>query len=482
MSKKLDNRWVRTVDGKLTFCGVLELYFANICKANSWNAQSTIDAYIAYYNKRIIPNIANHDETPIDKIKLYVLDNALDSIAKEGKGKRKGVFVPYDASTLETFSRLIRVVIEEGAHQKLCSNLFYTVPKAPTGNNGGKEQRRKVIELTRKSLTIHEEKRLAEYLFSWPQAAKGEQVGVLMMYCFGLRNAESCAIKYGDLRRKQINGEEYTELMVYETYNPATKDLKAGGKTPNVGRIIPVPSRFLDYITERKKGIIDHFKRLEKSVDIDSLPIACKGKSYMDFSTPEDLNEEAKKAFERVGISSRVLKNISEDIKNNKVEMELKEKSPTAYLLRRNLVTIMMVLGLTPAEIQYIIGHDVEDQYETRNEFVSDEKKIAIKRKLDARPLVNDPSSCKPRMIRFEDDKSFSFDFRTDTVLEIKPKGKKLRIHMSAYEPMDPIKIKVHSKTAQNLNDAEIAIYEYDQEPSRDITLANHLKQALMEE
>ncbi len=70
----------------------------------------------------------------------------------------------------------------------------------------------------------------------------------------------------------------------------------------------------------------------------------------------------------------------------------LKEKDATAYLLRRNYATHLQILGFTTAEMQYLIGHDVEDAYESRNEFVNEERLYAMYQKLLHRPLVNDIS------------------------------------------------------------------------------------------
>ena len=44
---------------------------------------------------------------------------------------------------------------------------------------------------------------------------------------------------------------------------------------------------------------------------------------------------------------------------------------------------------MSEPEIEYVIGHDIDDPYETRNEFVNEEKLFAIKQKMDRRPLVN---------------------------------------------------------------------------------------------
>ena len=65
------------------------------------------------------------------------------------------------------------------------------------------------------------------------------------------------------------------------------------------------------------------------------------------------------------------------------------EKDPSAYLFRRNFGTHLFILGLSEAEIQYVVGHDIEDLYETRNEFVNEERHLEIKQKMEQRPIFN---------------------------------------------------------------------------------------------
>ena len=65
---------------------------------------------------------------------------------------------------------------------------------------------------------------------------------------------------------------------------------------------------------------------------------------------------------------------LDEELSEENTAALLKEKEPTAYLLRRNYATQMCILGLTNAEMQYLMGHDVEDAYESRNEFVDSER------------------------------------------------------------------------------------------------------------
>lgn len=106
----------------------------------------------------------------------------------------------------------------------------------------------------------------------------------------------------------------------------------------------------------------------------------------------------------------------------------LKEKEPTAYLLRRNFATHMSILGLTNAEMQYLMGHNVEDAYESRNEFVDSERIFIMHRKLSNRPLLNTRTS----------------NDNTDRICIHKQST--VRIHASALEPSDAVSIRIEAK------------------------------------
>ena len=86
------------------------------------------------------------------------------------------------------------------------------------------------------------------------------------------------------------------------------------------------------------------------------------------------------------------------------------EKDPTVYLCRRNLGTHLYIMGLTEAEIQYIMGHDIEDPYENRNDFTNEDKLYQIKRKMELRPLVN--TMGPPAVIELKADGAASVSFQ----------------------------------------------------------------------
>ena len=78
------------------------------------------------------------------------------------------------------------------------------------------------------------------------------------------------------------------------------------------------------------------------------------------------------------------------------------EKDPTAYLFRRNVATHLSILGLRRNEIEYIMGHDIEDERDSRNFFRNEDKLYPIAIKMHERPVVNHLGA---RQVALEDDK-----------------------------------------------------------------------------
>ena len=120
-------------------------------------------------------------------------------------------------------------------------------------------------------------------------------------------------------------------------------------------------------------------------------------------------------------------------------------KDPTAYLFRRNFGTHLHILGLSEPGIEYVIGHDIDDPYETRNEFVNEEKLFAIKQKMDRRPLVNSDLSQVERI-----DVGDRLQLQHTACVQIPVDSAETEMHITANEPTDNIRVSL-SVRPQNM-------------------------------
>ena len=93
------------------------------------------------------------------------------------------------------------------------------------------------------------------------------------------------------------------------------------------------------------------------------------------------------------------------------------------------MATHLYILGLSESEIQYILGHDIEDPEDARNLYRNEEKLYKISQKMRRRPLVND--ICNKQNIL-----SDYIDLYNVDELKIKvPCDENIRIRLSQLEP-----------------------------------------------
>ena len=117
-------------------------------------------------------------------------------------------------------------------------------------------------------------------------------------------------------------------------------------------------------------------------------PIACVGSDYGHRAGAHQITAAGRQLFRSIGMDRRQLAYIDMDLADP--HMQDYEKDPSVYRFRRNFGTYLHILGLSEAEIQYVLGHNIEDIHLTRSDFMDEDKLYAIKQKLKRRPLLND--------------------------------------------------------------------------------------------
>lgn len=427
---RIKDNWIRTIiingEEKFTFCGALEYRYKHI--AAYWNDE-TRRKYEREYNDIILPALKDHNDTALDEYTKADYESAIESIREKGY-IQGGIKRQYSESTIHHFQNLIYYVVFHSSAYGLCEDVLWgtTFVIDSLGEEVEKESR----VYMKKSLTVEQEIKLSKELLNDPNE-NGCTIALLLMWGLGVRNAEACGLNFGDI--KQIEGHsDCFAAWIYKTTKIDSNQLQAGGKTYNTGRIVPVPDRIITLLSARKERIKQIVTDHKLDVNVDSIPICCDG--YIDYDSEaflsrckaDDVTKAAHSVFDRAGISSKQVAYLDAELSDGSVASLLKEKEPTAYLLRRNFATQMCILGLTNAEMQYLMGHNVEDAYESRNEFVDSERIFAMHCKLHNRSLLNNTSD-SPNTVR----------------IRIKNKST-VRVQAVALEPTDKISVHVESK------------------------------------
>ena len=270
-------------------------------------------------------------------------------------------------------------------------------------------------------------------------------VALLLMFSLGLRDGEACGLDFGDIYELPAYNGCYVAVIKQSTI-PNTSILQSSGKTWNSGRRIPIPSKVCEFLLERKHMILDIISQKGLDVDIDRLPVASKGYIDCDLRNFEirlkadQVTETAREIFKQVEISSEVLSSLEIEMEEEIQRLEVTESNVTAYLLRRNFATHLKILGLDYSDIQYLLGHCIEDPYINRPDY-TDSKLYILSKKMENRPLVNFPA-----------ENQFSLKQNTEQVLSgnkiinIKGNGNTVKVQINALEKNDTLSIKMLSK------------------------------------
>lgn len=367
--------------GRLTFYGAYEKFRNELSHRLGWGAETQRE-YDSSYRNILVPNIPNHDKKPLDSLTREDFEKALESIRRKGYGRTAD---DYKDGTLEKFEYLMRVVVEIGAERYECEDCF-------ADDNRGKRVKRQSEDSKRiipRSMTAQQERLAAQVLLTDPMQS-GQQMGLAAMLYLGTRNAEACGLDFGDIKPMRDHP-EHLVAWIYKTTKNHSNDSQSSGKTSNADRVVPVPQVLAELILQRKKQLQ---LLLGEGVDVDALPLVCKGNDYFTRCSADDLTAAARGLFRQIGISYGQIRHAREEMERERERGDTNEdlkKDVTAYFLRRVFATSLSIVGLTESEISYVIGHHIDDPMESRNAFLAGDRLFEIAEKMVRRPIVNKP-------------------------------------------------------------------------------------------
>ena len=449
--------YIGRIGEKYTFAGVLSKFYCELFARCNKETQSS---YNRIYNTYILPLLK---DKPIEELTLEDYEAVINAIS------RKKVL---EHATLMRYRYLIRTVVRLAVQQNICQDvLFGSIFSIPEKDDKGNE---KQFVKNKKSLTILEELNLYEKIMTDPQQ-DGGKMGLALMYSMGFRNSEACAMKYSSIRPLDSHPSTYCIWMFVSTIGRTNKT-KSGGKTPNAPRKVPIPSAMLELLWKRKQ-YIQHLINIGALVlsdgqTVDDLPIVCKNDFVTNYSS-EELSAVGRAVLREIKVEEDILSYIDRDLQEPNIlhEMGVVDKDPTAYLLRRNFATHLNILRLTEAEIEYIMGHHIDDKYAHRDEYSSDERLVMIAEKMKHRPILNDSFQiAKTATLSSE---NFNFSSCDTTALTLRAKntpGCILCVQAGVLEPSDTINVSITSETSETVP-AKYFLLPKTQESSRTVNV-----------
>lgn len=281
--------------------------------------------------------------------------------------------------------------------------------------------------------------------------ANGKRIALLLMFVLGLRDGEACGLDFGDIYEIPYYKGCYVAVIKQSTI-PDSNKLQSSGKTWNTGRRIPIPKKVADFLLERRSIIERIIKDNNLELNINRLPVAADCDLYRDLPDigkrlkADDVTEEARSVFKQTGIESEVLASLEIEMEEESARLEISESNVTAYLLRRNFATHLKILGVDYPDIQYLLGHCIEDPYINRPDY-TDGKLYQLSKHMAYRPLVNYNADDHVKLSGFCEEQ-----FSGRKTISIDSDADRIRVRIHAIEKNDMLSIKVNPDNSKGID------------------------------
>lgn len=372
--------------GELTYAGVLQKYYIeydsnsnNVGISAGWDAESTTSNYTSDFNNRLIPTIneLKGEGTPLSELTADDFERVLTILRNRHH---------YTDVTVDHYRHLILLVYRAGVEHGLYVDKLQWDDTQPLPDNLDKlpEDERQKIFFIRKSLSTNEELKMLDHFWNLnPETAEGREIGTYFMYVLGTRNNEACGFQFKNIHSLEGHPDIYVADVV-QTTQIGSNALKAGGKTSNAPRTLIVPKKLYKFIQERKRYISSEYPYL----DVDELPIVCHNRQFEKRATASELTAYGRELLQKIGISKSQMALLADIITSTEFQDEIyDEKSVTTYLFRRNTATRLYTAGLPLEDIQYWMGHEIEDGSIQRNFYADPDKLAELANNLKRHPV-----------------------------------------------------------------------------------------------
>lgn len=342
-----------------TFAGVLEAYFDkrnefDFYISDRWDTVRTVEDAIEAYCNAILPCLPDRYK-PLDMYEEADFLTILSSLEKEkgydvsGRGEyyKRLLWKVYQAA-VENIPGFVQKIHWDGKGRTLSS---YSEDYSDATEDTVR------LMLMPKSFTIDQEVRILK-MFRDEDVTKmdGIRLGLFLMFFLGARNEEAVSLSWDDIISPLPDYPEKKAIVIHTSYKGG--QVRTIMKTRNAYRIIPLYSFFARKLEIRRKHVME---QLGNPVD-EKIPIACIGDDYLSRAEAEDLTKYARGFLRKECGSPSKMSALSEMIEMlEKQDVQIGEKEPSAYLMRRAFGTHLRNLGLEPEEIEYLMGHRIEN-------------------------------------------------------------------------------------------------------------------------
>lgn len=401
------------IGGKLTFVGAVQKCQKLLQKR--WN-RDTRKTYYRHYEERLFPLIP---ERPLEELTEADFETVIETMNNQALERGR----PYSESQIRHHRHLLRVVTKAAEQEGICPDILWG-GRFQEDENPEHEAK---IKVKPRSLSTREEHRISQLVLQDYQE-EGELLGIAIMYCLGTRNQEACGLDWEYFVFHP--GDDMGFLRIVASTEKDSNLVKAGGKTYNAPRILPVTGLLLNLFIRRKQWleklcaeerIVNHVTG-ELITSIDHLPMVCKGVQYSLRSSSDDLTRRAKAVLKEIHLDEEILEEANK-LLEQRFALSYGERDATAYLFRRNFATHMAILGLDSETIHYLMGHAFDDEEITKARYTNDDILRQIGEQMRQRPIIN-PATEDMAKISISSNQSVSGKAQASLSFHVDPGGK----------------------------------------------------------
>lgn len=437
----IDGQWVEEIncvgdagkiERKFTLLGVVTHNAPIIFRY--LGAKSSYDTYLHLLNSTILPNIDRHNDLTIDEYSQEILEDCILNIKKRGRIRNKGFYEPYDNATINRCKMILRNIVQTAYDIGLVKSDILWGSSFGLDNTEIDSAKKDYEELIRK-FAVEDDLRIQRELMASPEV-KGQYLCLLLCDILGLRINEACAVNWSDIREIEGHPGAYV-LWVYETTSLDSNALKPSGKTENADRVIPIPDGLVSFLTKRRAWIEEKIGYPVGGCDI---PIGCYESDYLRRCYTPQISVAAKEVFIKCNINPKILACLDFELKQDENWVTVREKEATAYCFRRNSVTIFSFLGLTDAEISYLIGHQITEGTLTRNEYTNPDMLYRLWEKIHGRHVCGEDAPWMTELY-VEESGQLTYSGAGPVCLKIPDGAGRVTLRVAAMEQGDPLRV-----------------------------------------
>lgn len=346
-----------------------------------WKEKSTINKVKSYFNNTFL----------VEMNKMFGRNRALSTLGEQDFDRLLdllGTLRERNDDTRARDDRYIYLVLEAAANHGAITYNEYRGKSLRTAI----DVERQVSPTLLKSLTPVQDLLVYRFVTENPETVHGEVLGIFLMHMFGLRNGEAAGADFGDIRK--LSSGIYS-LFIWKTAMLSSNERQFSGKTWNAVRDLPM-IKIAELFINKRRAFLEqevaagHVKDINGELvhDVNKLPIACRGINYGIPCSANDLTRVGKRVLMAAKVSDAEFRDLDRYVKLGMFDEDgWDDKDPTSYLLRRSYATHLRLLGVPDSTRKYLIGHNTDDQQDTRVSYENEDKLNAVHEFLRQHPL-----------------------------------------------------------------------------------------------